>query len=402
MSSLPSRRQFLHGAAAAAALASASQVTARANTSPATSARPVPGEERDRQLKEPFDGTHQAGIATPAQHHLVLLGFDLKPEVQAEDLPRLMRVWTQDARSLTQGENPPGSLEPEMAENPAGLTVTCGFGPGFFAVAGKEHLAPGWLKEGLPHFSRDQLDPAYGQTDIVLQVCSNNPTTAAFVARHVVRSATTYVSPKWTQRGFLTPDAKSSTPRNLFGQLDGTVNPRTPEKFDEQVWIDKGPEWMTGGSAMVMRRIAMNLDSWETLDRNSREVALGRKLSDGAPLSGGQEFDDVDVRAVDKYGLPKVDRNSHAALARPAEGHPEQRLLRRAYNFDQGINDSGLVFVCYQKDPLAQFAAIQKRLDASDAMNTWVTHVGSAVYFVPPGTSKDAGDTYWGQRLLEA
>ena len=35
---------------------------------------------------------------------------------------------------------------------------------------------------------------------------------------------------------------------------------------------------------MVVRRIRMNVDTWEKLDRSSRENAVGRKLDTGAPL----------------------------------------------------------------------------------------------------------------------
>ena len=42
---------------------------------------------------------------------------------------------------------------------------------------------------------------------------------------------------------------------------------------------------------------------------------------------------------------------------------------------------------------------VQKRLDENDALNTWITHIGSAVYAIPPGI---APGEYPGQGLLEA
>ena len=80
----------------------------------------------------------------------------------------------------------------------------------------------------------------------------------------------------------------------MFGQKDGTVNPRSEEDFAAQVWIDEGPKWAQGGTAMVVRRIRMNVDTWEKLDRSSRENAVGRKLDTGAPLTGEEEFDAAD------------------------------------------------------------------------------------------------------------
>ena len=55
--------------------------------------------------------------------------------------------------------------------------------------------------------------------------------------------------------------------RNLMGQVDGTVNPapRTPE-FDAAVWASS-PAWFTGGTVLVLRRIAMNMVTWDAFDR---------------------------------------------------------------------------------------------------------------------------------------
>lgn len=354
-----------------------------------------------------FDGAHQAGVATPSQAHLNLVGFGLKDGIGKRDVQNLMRLWTEDARALCTAETPRGSLEPEMTQVPANLTVTCGWGEGFFKVAGVDK--PKWLGD-VKKFSKDKLQKEWGQTDLVLQICCDDATTASHVMRHMVRSAVDYAQVEWVQQGFLNANgslAKGATPRNLFGQVDGTVNPRTEEALDEQVWIEDGA--FAGGTAMVVRRIQMNLDTWEELDRTSRENSLGRDLATGAPLSGGTEHDTVDLEARDKYGLKIVDKNSHVALSMPPKEHPEQRLLRRQYNYDLPPNpaspelkgqlsNAGLVFICFQKDPRTQFEPIQERLDGSDMLNTWITHIGSAMYFVPAGTEPT---TYWGENLLE-
>lgn len=89
----------------------------------------------------------------------------------------------------------------------------------------------------------------------------------------------------------------------------------------------------------------------------------------------------------------------------PAPGHPEQRILRRPYNYDLPpdmsagqLSNSGQIFICFQKDPMTQFVPIQQRLDDRDQLNTWITHIGSGVYWVPPGTR--SSDEYWAQQLL--
>lgn len=362
----------------------------------------------------PFDGHRQAGISTPAQANLNLVGFNLVDGVDKGAVARLMTSWTEDSRRLCTGETPLGSLEPELVVAPSNLTITCGFGPRVFEVIDAVDKRPEWLQP-LPDYKLDQLEDQWGQTDLVVQVCADDPIMLAHATRHLVRSGMDYARVFWMQQGFLRADGAhkpGETPRNLFGQVDGTVNPRSNEEFDEQVWIeDDVPEWMRGSTSLVARRINMNMDTWEMLDRPSREESMGRKLDTGAPLTGEDEFDEPDYSATDKFGLPVIDQQSHIFRAKPAEGHPEQRILRRPYNYDiapepgsEQLSNSGLVFLCYQKDPVLQYHPIQKRLDEADRLNEWITHIGSAVYWIPPGTSEDGstGDAYWGQRLLEA
>lgn len=414
MSSL-SRRGFLTGlsvTAGGAALVACSS----ADTSPPAGA--VNGEQvkADKRLQDaivPFDGVHQAGVATPAQAQLNLIGFTLVDGVDRAGLTRLMRSWTEDSRRLCTGETPLGSLEPELVKAPANLTVTCGFGPSIFDVIDAPNQRPAWLKP-LPDYSLDQLDPQWGQTDLVLQVCCDDPLMLSHATRHLVRSGVDYAQVQWMQQGFLHADgsrAKGETPRNLFGQVDGTVNPRTGEAFDEQVWIkDDVPAWMQGSTSMVARRINMNMDTWEMLDRKSREESMGRRLDNGAPLTGENEFDEADYDATDKYGLPIIDRQSHMFRAKAPEGHPEQKFLRRPYNYDIApdpgsgqLSNSGLVFLTFQKDPVLQYHPVQQRLDDADRLNEWITHIGSAVYWIPPGTSADGRgrDSFWAQSLLD-
>ncbi|MCQ9332723.1 Dyp-type peroxidase [Corynebacterium phoceense] len=352
----------------------------------------------------PFDGEHQAGVQTPSQAHVNLVGFNLKDGAGQRGARNLMRLWTEDARALCTAETPRGSLEPEMTQTPANLTVTCGWGESFFAKIGAEK--PEWLGD-VRSYTRDKLRPEWGQTDVVLQICCDDQLTASHVLRHMVRSGASYADVAWVQQGFLNANGSledGETPRNVFGQKDGTVNPKTDADFGEQVWIEDGP--FKGGTAMVVRRINMNMETWEEVDRHAREISIGRTLDNGAPLSGTEENDPVDLEARDKYGLKAIDPTSHVARAHPPADHPEQVILRRPYNFDLApsperpgeLSNSGQIFICFQKNPREQFEPIQARLDEVDQLNTWITHVGSAMYYVVPGTQ---GGTSWGENLLK-
>lgn len=423
-----SRRGFLAGmpvAVSGAAMALSMQADAVARAEDGRGPTPQSTDsERLASQTIPFDGKNQAGIAEPEQAHMNLLGLTIKPGRGLKDMTFLMRSWTADMRRLTQGKNPLGSLEPELSSSPANLTVTCGYGPGFFDAIGAPEKKPSWLKP-LPAYKTDKLEPQWGQTDLALQVCCDDAVTLAFAVRHLLRSSIDYVQVAWVQQGFMNADgtlAEGATPRNLFGQKDGTVNPRSSEELSEHVWISEGPDWQKNGTSMIARRIFMNLDTWELLDRTSREVVIGRDLENGAPLSGGDEFTDIDPKKTDRIGLPVIDPMSHAARAKAPAGKPEQVIKRRPYQYslppdpqvaaamtrpdDEApiISNVGLVFICFQKDPLKQFDPIQKRLAEGDRLNQWITHIGSAVYFVPPGVSEDGaeGDKYWGAGLLES
>jgi dye decolorizing peroxidase len=190
--------------------------------------------------------------------------------------------------------------------------------------------------------------------------------------------------------------------RNLMGQVDGTANLRTGAELERHVW-DFGHEqpWFAGGTVAVIRRIRADLDTWDGLDRSSKESAVGRRLDTGAPLTGRHEFDEPDLAAT-RGGIPIIPPNAHIALARHRTD--DERMLRRAYNYDDPpgagqTTDCGLIFVAYQRDPARQFVPVQQRLAEADALNRWITTLGSATFAILPGVPVDG---YLGQSLLES
>lgn len=351
-----------------------------------------------------FDGRHQAGISTPEQAAMWMLAFTLKPGLDRSRVRGFMRTWTDDARRMSRGQPAIAELEPEMIATPSDLTFTVGFGPRFFDVIGLPEQRPEWLAP-LPKYSLDQLEEKWGDGDVVMQICCNDPMTLSHAARYMIRNAEPFADVHWVQTGFAHGAGvhePGATPRNRFGQLDGTVNPRSTDELDDIVWINDGPKWLIGGTSMVVRRIHMEIETWEILDRVSREESTGRHLASGAPLGMDHEHDVVDLDRRDSYGLPVIDANSHVARSMPADGKPGLQVLRRPYTYDtpptDGVTpDTGLVFISFQKDPLEQYHPIQQRLDDSDRLNEWIRHIGSAVFVIPPGTTSDG---YWGEDLL--
>lgn len=348
----------------------------------------------------PYYGEHQAGIGSAAQAHATFLGLNLLEGSDRTALGRMMRVLSDDAARLTQGAPALADSEPELGLLPARLTVTFGFGPRFVARAGG--TAPDWLAP-LPAFGIDRLEDAWSGGDLLIQVASDDAVTMAHATRMLLKDTRSFATLAWSQSGFRrarASEASGTTMRNLFGQVDGTVN-LTPgsDDFERLVWCRGG--WLGGGTSLVLRRIAMNLDTWDQLDRGGREQSMGRFLSNGAPLTGTKEHDEPDFTAKTAIGFPVIPEFSHMARARPA--HPDERIFRRAYNYDvppsgpSGVSNSGLLFASYQADVNAQFVPLQRRLDELDLLNEWTTPIGSAVFAIAPGCAEGG---FIGETLL--
>ncbi len=335
---------------------------------------------------EPFHGPRQAGVATPAQAHAVFLGLDLRAGVDRDGVTRLLRLLTDDARRLTQGRAALADTEPELAALPARLTVTFGFGPGLFQAAG---LAAPPSVAPLPAFSIDKLQDRWSGGDLLVQICADDPLTVSHTLRMIVKDARAFATVRWTQRGFrraAQTEEPGRTQRNLMGQLDGTVNPLPgTAEFDRAVWNSHG-------TTLVLRRIHTDLETWDAADPTAKEFTIGRRLSDGAPLTGSREHDEPDFQRLTPAGFPVISEYAHIRRARVED--PASRILRRPYNYDDGLTadgvpDTGLLFASYQADIARQFVPMQQRLAEADLLNEWTTPIGSAVFLIPPGCGPD-------------
>lgn len=360
------------------------------------------------QSAEPFHGEHQAGILTGQQAYGGFLGITLHQGATRARVRTLMTMLTDDAARLTQGDPPLGALEPFPAGLPSRLTVTFGFGPGLFTAIGAPAKCPPMVAS-FPRFKTDRLQAQWAQTDLLIQVCADDPITLSYAVRRLARDAAPFGAITWTQRGFVNArgtEVDGTTPRNLMGMRDGSANEKDPRQIASVVWSqtknDPNLSWMHGGSQVVLRRVRMDLTTWDDLETDAKEVAFGRRFADGAPLTGGAERDQIDRNKLDKDGFPVIAPNAHAGLAQPRAA--AERMMRRAYNYDDGLTatgvaDAGLIFVAYQADLASAFVPVQRRLAETDALNTWTTHIGSAVYAVPPGAEEGS---YVGATLLEA
>ena len=373
-----------------------------------------------------FTGEHQAGIVTPAQDRLHFVAFDVITK-DRERLIGMLKEWTAAAARMTAGydagevgavggvpEAPPDDTGEALGLPPSALTVTVGFGPTLFRYAtGKDRFGiAGKRPEALvdlPHFAGDRLDEALSGGDLCVQACANDPQVAVHAIRNLARIGMGVVSVRWSQLGFGRTSSTSTTqatPRNLFGFKDGTANLKAEETdlLKQNLWVQPGdgPEWMTGGSYLVSRKIRMIVETWDRSSLVEQEMIVGRRKGSGAPLGKTDEFDEPDLEARSADGEPVLPVTSHVRLAHPTV-NGGARLLRRGYNFVDGSDglgrlDAGLFFIAYQRDPRKQYVPIQRNLSRMDQMNEYLKPVSLALFACPPGVT--GPDDFWGRALF--
>ena len=394
----PSRRRILGyaGAGGLGLLVGGGGGAALAGTSPA----PQPGPDGVLSgTVSPF-GTHQPGVTAPTPRSTRLVSLDLRQDTDSEALGRLMRLWTGDIVAATQGRPAPGDTAPDLAQENTDLTVTVGWGPSLFDKAGlAEHRPDGLV--GVPPMRHDRLQRRWNGGDLLVMVGAAEDTTVVHVLRRLLLDAEPFAEVRWEQVGSwrgLDATHRPTTGRNLFGQVDGTANLHPDDtRFGPTVWAS-GPEWFAGGTTLVVRRIRMDLTTWDELTRDEQERSLGRDLATGAPLTGGVEADDMDLAAVDAGGRLLVPASAHSRLSHPSL-NGGARIFRKGLNYttEGPDREAGLVFLSFQADVASQFTRIQRQLDHHDALNEWTTATGSAEFAVLPGFAEGG---WLGESLL--
>jgi len=376
----------------------------------------------------PFWGEHQGGIITPSQKHTYFASFDLTT-TDRRDVIYLLKYWTDAAARLTAGQTaeplsvdtskPAADSAEAYGLSPARLTITFGFGPGLFISDGVDRYGlaahrPAALVD-LPTFNGDQLLEAHTGGDLSIQACADDPQVAFHAVRQLARLAYGTANIRWAQTGFLPDTPAGETPRNLMGFKDGTQNLQTKSEAElkSYVWAgNEGPKWMSGGSYLVVRRIRIALEHWDRMTVAFQEQTFGRHKYSGAPIGGKNEFEPLNLDAVDSDGNPIIAQNAHARLAAAASNDGAQ-ILRRPYSYNDGLAftaerwppwrqgmeyDAGLLFFAYQKDPRTGFIKIFELMSQIDMLNQFATHVGSGLFAIPPGAKRGE---YIGQQLFE-
>jgi deferrochelatase/peroxidase EfeB len=424
----PPRRSFLRGALGAGVAGAVTGVVAGAAAGAGagyayrSSGAAAPGQMLDAEMLAgrlpavPFHGRYQAGIVPKPPRQTIMLSFNVTADGRGE-LTDLLRTITARARFLTTSGIPPqvgiggppsdsGVLGPTVV--PDGLTVTVGVGSALFDDRyGLAARKPAGLTP-MSAFPNDDLDPAQCGGDLSLQLSAGSQDTAVHALRDIAQHTRGGMQVLWRIDGFASPARPAgTTPRNLMGFMDGIANPDTSqaEVMNNLVWVQPGahgePAWTAHGSYQVVRLIRMLVEFWDRVDIIEQENMIGRRKDTGAPLDANTEFTRPDY-TLDPAG-EVIPLTAHIRLANPRTPQTEHnRILRRAHNYDRGIDavgdlNMGLIFVCYQQDIARQFVTVQTRL-IGEPLVDYISPFGGGYFFALPGV-QDSRD-YLGRAML--
>jgi deferrochelatase/peroxidase EfeB len=419
----PARRSFLRGMAGGVAggvvaggVAGAAGAYAYRGTSADPAGAANLAELQGRLPAVPFHGKHQAGILPEPKAATAVISFNATAESRAE-LTDLFQTVSDRARFLTAGGTPPavgiggpasdsGTLGPTVV--PDGLTVTFGVGPTLFDDRyGLASRLPTRLTP-MESFPNDDLDPAQCGGDLILQLTGGHEDVVLHALRDIAKNTRGGMQANWRIDGFSSPARPAGTvPRNQLGFMDGIANPSVTNAsvLNELVWVQPSaagePSWTAGGSYFVVRLIRMLVEFWDRVDVYEQQLMFGRYRDSGFPLDADGIHASPDY-AADPTG-DVIPLSAHMRLANPRTPQTaNSRILRRAWNYDRGLDevgnlDVGLVFTCFQQDIKRQFEAVQTRL-IDEPLVDYISPFGGGYFLALPGVA-DSSD-YFGRALL--
>lgn len=335
----------------------------------------------------PF-GRHQASVLAAGSAHSVVAAFDLFGRDQAT-VEVVMKALTHQAQiafgSLATrpidrlGQPSQSSLETlvggaAVAESSPVFAV--GVGASLFdSRFGLGALRPSELVP-MPVFPHDQLEPKMGHGDMVVQVSGDTESACIATLRRVAADLQASAELRWSMSGFAGTEA-----RNLMGFSEGQGNPAVapPDDLNAFPWVDASDQaWAAGGSYLAVRLIKINTTAWDRTPLSGQESVIGRRK-----ISGARFANELSV-------------GSHVGRLQPSDGDGVA-MVRRSYNYANGMGDQGLIFMAHQRSFRDGFLRAQERL-AGEKLHDYTTTFGGGFFLALPGLASI--DDWYGSALL--
>ena len=403
------RRNFLKGLGGLGIAGGAAAITAGTLTSSgAAAATDIPTDPRLPAV--PFHGVHQAGILTPAPPAAIFAVCDLTTNDRREVVE--LHAVDHHGRPADDGGRRaarPRSRRATDRQRSARDGRSCGRAHGDRRRRGVGLRRP--IRAWPPHkpkrltpmrtFPNDNLDPTQTHGDLVLQICAGHRDTTLRALRLISKHTRGGMQLRYRVDGFISPPAPSGTPRNQLGFKDGIANPPVTADTalaDRLVWAASRRARL-GGRRQLPR----------AADHPDVRRVLGPRLAQRAgeddrpaPRLGRS----TRRQRRDRHtGICARTRTAPSSRSTPTSGlsNPrtpatdDSRILRRGYNYDRGDDsngnlDVGLVFNCFQQDPVRQFEATQRRL-IDEPLVDYISPTGGGYFFTLPGV-RDVHDWY--------
>ncbi|MEU4620129.1 Dyp-type peroxidase [Actinoplanes sp. NPDC023801] len=267
---------------------------------------------------------------------------------------------------------PLSALEEHLRGTAATIAVGASLFDGRFTID-----RPRLLSE-MPAFRADVPDPQWCHGDLLVQAVADD----LEQLRALTRPSVPGLRRRWSIEGSH-PSAPGPGTRNAFGFQEGLGNPDAADRqlMGELIWVQPGdgePAWCTGGTYQVVRLIQMAMPTWDSDPVVEQERVIGRHKDTGAPLSGQRQTDEPDLDGE------AIAVDAHIRLANPrTPDSMAHRILRHGYTYRLSAENTGQIFICYQRDVEKGFATIQRRL-AGEALERYLLPFGGGYFFVLP------------------
>ena len=226
-----------------------------------------------------------------------------------------------------------------------------------------------------PSFAGVELDPTRSHGDPASAGMRRTPRHGrAHRARAAARDKRDASQTRWSIDGFQSVKARPEPAQQSAQPVCLPRRHRQPDVADASlmnrlVWVQPSseePAWTAGGTYLVARAIRMHVEFRDRVGMFEQQNIIGRdRVHRRAARRVADEFQEPALPARPARQSHTPERHTAANPRTPVTA--DQRILRRGYNYDRGIDeagdlDQGLMFVAFNQDVRRQFEAIQALL----------------------------------------